>query len=379
MKVGLISFHSFLESGGVKTHLFGLSKELEKKKVRVKIIVPRRDLNERYSKNVILLGTSIPVNLGGGMTDLVFNFAPGTIETTLIKEKFDVLHFHNASIPSFFQILLSPLSFKTLNILSLHSDISRMGFLKKIPQLFEFFIKFCNWRIDGAIAVSKLPFEALKDFKGPKIIIPNGIDLERFNPSLPKIKKLRDGKINLLFVGRIEKRKGLIYLLKAFYFLRKKYKNLRLIVVGEGPERERCEKFVKQHAIPDVMFLGQIENELPRIYVSCDIFVAPSIFGESFGIIILEAMASRLPVAGFANEGFKGVLEGKKGEKFLVKPKDYKALAKKIEVLINNKNLREEMGKWGEKEAVKYSWERISERVLRFYQYCKKLKKSKTI
>ena len=375
MKVGLISFHSFSGPGGVKSHLLGLSKEFEKKGIKTKIIVPRVHLNENYSKKVILLGTSIPVNLGGGMTDLVFNFAPGTIETILIKEKFDILHFHNASVPSFFQILISPLSFKSLNILTLHSDISRMKFLKKVPQIFELFVKFCNWRIDGAIAVSRVAFKGLKDFKKPKIIIPNGIDLERFNPYQPKIKKLKDGKLNLLFVGRIEKRKGLIYLLRAFYFLRKKYQNLRLIVVGEGPEREKCENFVKKYAIPDVVFLREIEKKLPSIYTSCDIFCAPSIFGESFGIIILEAMASRLPVVGFANEGFKEILKGKKGEEFLVKIKDYRSLAKKIELLIRNENLRDEMGRWGEKEAKKYSWEKISEKILAFYRYCQKLKK----
>jgi len=374
MKVALISFHSFLEPGGVKTHVLNLAKEFEKRKIEFKIVVPRRKIKENYGKNVILLGTSFPLIWGGGVSDLVFNFIPISIERCLIKEKFTILHFHNASFPSFFQILFSPLSFKTTNILTFHSDIERSNFLKKFPQFFEIFINCCNLRLDGLIAVSKVALKYFEKFKKPKVLIPNGVDLEVFNPRNEKIKKYLDGKINLLFVGRIEERKGLIYLLKAFLILKRKYQNLRLIVAGDGPERENCEKFVRENNLKDVIFLGNVEKELPSLYATCDIFCAPSIFGESFGLVILEAMASGKPVVGFANEGYKELMKGKKGEKFLAKPKDFRELAKKIEILIKNEKMRKEMGEWGLKEAKNYSWERITKRVLDFYQFCKREK-----
>lgn len=374
MKVALISFHSFLEPGGVKTHILALAKEYEKRGIDFKIIVPRRKIGENYGKKVILLGTSIPVNFGGGISDLVFNFLPASIESTLLKEKFDILHFHNASFPSFFQILLSPLTFKTLNILTFHSDIERSQLLKKYPQLFRFFLSFCNLRLDGLIAVSKVAFKYLKDFKKPKTIIPNGVDLEVFNPNQPTIKEFLDGKINLLFVGRIEERKGLIYLLKAFQILEKKFKNLRLIVIGDGPEKERCENFVRKNNLKNVLFLGAIEKNLPSYYASSHIFCAPSIYGESFGLVILEAMAAGLPVVGFANEGYKNLFKRKIGERFLAKPKDFKELAKKIEILIKNENLRKKLSQWGQKEVQKYSWSKIAEKILDFYNLCAKRK-----
>ena len=374
MNVALISFHSFIEPGGVKTHLLNLAKEFKKKKIDFKIAVPRRKLNENYGKDVVLFGTSFPLNWGGGSADLVFNFTPISIERFLMKEKFEVLHFHNVSFPSFFQILLSPLSFTTTNILTFHSDIERSNFLKNFSQLFDIFVSFCNWRLDGLIAVSKTALKYFEKFKKPKVIIPNGVDLNLFNPKNKKIEKFLDGKINLLFVGRIEERKGLIYLLKAFLILKNKYQNLRLIIAGDGPERENCEKFVKENNLKDVIFLGKLEKEIPSLYATCDIFCAPSIFGESFGLVILEAMASGKPVVGFANEGYKELLRGKKGERFLAKPKDFKELAQKIEVLIKNEKLREEIGKWGEKEAKKYSWEKIAEKILNFYQICKRKK-----
>jgi phosphatidylinositol alpha-mannosyltransferase len=374
MKVALITFHSFLEEGGVKRHVLALKEEFEERGIETKIIVPRRNRNEDYGKDVILLGTSFKLNLGGGISDLVFNFDHFAIERVLKKEKFDVLHFHNASFPSFFQILLSPYAFKTLNILTFHSDVSRSNFLK---TFFPLFLSFCNLRLDGLIAVSEVALSFFKDFKKPKVLIPNGVNLKEFSPKGEKFKEFLDGKLNLLFVGRIEERKGLIYLLKAFEILKRKYQNLRLIVVGEGPERKNCEDFVKEKNLKDVVFLGELKGkELFKIYRTGHIFCAPSIFGESFGLVILEAMASGLPFVAFANEGYKSWLKGKKGEEFLVPPKNHVLLAKKIEILIKNPQKRKELSLWGQKEAKKYSWSEIAQRVLNFYQACKAQKKN---
>jgi phosphatidylinositol alpha-mannosyltransferase len=374
MKIALITFHSFLEEGGVKRHILALKEEFKKRNIETKIIAPRRKITEDYGKDVILLGTSFKLNFGGGISDLVFNFDHFAIDRVLKKEKFDVLHFHNASFPSFFQILLSPFTFKTLNILTFHSDISRSNFLK---TFFPLFLNFCNLRLDGLIAVSEVALSFFKDFKKPKVLIPNGVNLKEFSPKGERFNEFLDGKINLLFVGRIEERKGLIYLLKAFEILKRKYQNLRLIVVGEGPERKNCEDFVKEKKLKDVVFLGELRGkELFKIYRTGHIFCAPSIFGESFGLVILEAMASGLPFVAFANEGYKSWLKGKKGEEFLVPPKNYVLLAKKIEILIKDPQKRKELSLWGQKEAREFSWSNIAQKVLNFYQICKAQKKN---
>ena len=105
--------------------------------------------------------------------------------------------------------------------------------------------------------------------------------------------------------------------------------------------------------------------------------MSPAIYGESFGIVLVEAMACGIPVVAFANEGYKEVLKKGKGERFLVKPKDYKTLAKKLEILIKNKELRKEMGEWGQIEAKKYSWPKIADQVLDFYELCRKNKQKR--
>ena len=111
------------------------------------------------------------------------------------------------------------------------------------------------------------------------------------------------------------------------------------------------------------------EEKAASYYKSCDIYCSPAIFGESFGLVLVEAMACQKPVVAFANEGYKSVLIGK-GARLLAKPRDYKTLAQKLEILIKDKKLRREMGEWGTKEAKKYSWTKIASQVLNFYQLC---------
>lgn len=375
MKVGLVSLHSFLKPGGVKTHIFGLYREFQKKGIRTKIIAPRRETAENYGKNVILLGTSFSFPFGGSQSDLAIHFDSEVIDETLNREKFDVLHFHNFSFPSSFQILEKS---EALNILTFHSNIDGSDFLKNFPFFLYILKQIINWKIDGIIGVAPLSLEVFKDYKGPKIIIPNGVDIKTFNPKNPKIKKFRDGKINILFVGRIEKRKGLIYLLKAYKILEKKFPNIRLIIIGEGELKEKAENWAKDNNLKEVYFEGEkTREELASYFATSDIFCAPSIFGESFGIIILEALASGLPVVAFANRGYRELISGKKGEEFLVKSKDYKGLAKKMEVLIQKEKLRKEIGKWGLEEAKKYSWAKISNQVLNFYKFCQKQRKER--
>jgi len=380
MKIGLVSFHSFFQPGGVKNHIFGLYNEFKKKGIKTKIIVPRRKRNEYYHKDVILLGTSFPINFSGSEADLDVNFNPISVERVLKRENFDILHFHNFGFPSALQILFSsPLS-TTLNILTFHANIEENKLLKNFPGILNMFNMVCQWKIDGIIGVSSLCLNVFKKYKKPKIIIPNGVDLTKFNPHPLKSTNLpySKDKINILFVGRIEKRKGLIYLLKAFKILEKKFsQKIRLIVVGDGNLRKDSENYVKRNNLKEVYFEGRVSDTLPY-YKTADIFVSPAIFGESFGIVLLEAMASGIPFVAFANKGYKEFLKSSPAEKFLVNPRDYHGLSEKIEFLIEHPDIRKKIAFWGQKESQKYAWPKIADRVLKFYHFCQKAKEKKT-
>jgi len=369
MKIGLVSFHTFSKPGGVKNHILGLAKEFKKKGIEIKIIVPRRKAKENYGEDVIILGTSLPFNLFGTQGDLCFNFNARAITKLFEKEKFDVLHFHNFIIPSALQMIEKS---ESLNILTFHASLEGVNRSNTFNTLFNLYKKLIYKKVDGIITVSKFVSNYFNDFNGPRAVIPNGIDLNKFNPNVPKIKRFKGNKINILFVGRIEERKGLIYLLKAYEILLKKFQNLiRLIIVGDGPQREECEDFVKKRKLKNVFFVGKKnEDEVPYYFSTADIFCAPSLFGESFGIVLLEAMATKKPVVAFANNGYRELLEGKAAEQFLVKPKDYIDLAKKLEILIKDKKLREEVGEKLYIDAQSYSWPVVANMVLDFYNYC---------
>lgn len=377
MKIGLITFHTFSQPGGVKRHILDLSKNLREKGHKIKIIVPRRKRSENYGKDVILLGTSFPIDFSGTQADLDINFNPISIERNLKREKFDVLHLHNFGFPSILQILISPSASNTLNVLTFHSNMEGSGVLKNFPGFLYLLNKICQWKIDGVIGVAPLIMNYFKPYEGPKKVISNGIDLAKFNINVSKIKKYCDGKINLLFVGRIEERKGLIYLLKAFKILNKKFSNLRLIIVGDGPLKQECKKYVKNNKLKEVIFEGRVKGNIAHYYRTADVFISPALYRESFGLVLLEAMACGAPVVAFANQGYKEVLKNKSSGRFLTKPKDYKILAKKIEILIKNPGLREKVSRKGIEEVKQYSWQTITSQILDFYKVCQKYKSHK--
>ncbi|PIX92669.1 hypothetical protein COZ26_00585, partial [Candidatus Kuenenbacteria bacterium CG_4_10_14_3_um_filter_39_14] len=167
MRIGLISFHSFYQPGGVKRHVLGLHKEFKRRGIYSKIIAPRRKWSEDYGKDVILLGTSFPLSFSGSQADFDINFNPLAIERVLKKEKFDVLHFHNFGFPSAYQILEKS---EALNILTFHANISGSKFFKRFPSLLYVFNRLAQWKIDGVIGVAPLNIKVFKKYTGPKAV-----------------------------------------------------------------------------------------------------------------------------------------------------------------------------------------------------------------
>jgi phosphatidylinositol alpha-mannosyltransferase len=224
-------------------------------------------------------------------------------------------------------------------------------------------------KLDGKIAVSKPAMEyASKYVPGAYDIIPNGIDLEHFSSDVPPIQEFRDGKLNLVFVGRLERRKGLDYLLRAYHQVKQEVPDSRVIVVGPGTRlRKKYERWIKQHKVKDVVFIGYATYiDLPRYYQTADIFCCPATGRESFGIVLVEAMAMGKPVVATNIDGYASVVtHGEEG--LLVPPKDSEKLAEALLTLLKDKALRQKMGEKGRLTAQNYSWEQIAKRVSDYY------------
>ena len=195
-------------------------------------------------------------------------------------------------------------------------------------------------------------------FPGYYNIITNGIDLDHFHPEVEPLPEFNDGKFNILFVGRFEKRKGLRYLVRAFARLKEEMPNTRLIIVGpDGGLRAGYEKSVKRAGLQDVVFAGFVSyDELPRYYRSAHIFCSPATGQESQGIVLLEALACGTPVVASNIEGFASVItHGEEG--MLVTPKDEEKLALSLVHLLADAGLREAMSQRGILTAQNYGLE----------------------
>ena len=365
MKIGLVCPYTFSRPGGVQEHVKALYQEFKKFGQEVKIIVPRKSKTEDYGGDVILLGRSIEAGANDSIIDLSLAAKPLEIRRLLAQEQFDILHFHGLAPFLPFQILKAS---KATNILTWHSVLEgskTFKYLTVLRRMVNFYLK---KKFQGLILVSAICKNEIKGFLGHQTVIPNGVDLQRFSPNLESLTEFKDGSFNILFVGRIEKRKGLIYLLRAFLLLQKKHYNLRLIVVGDGDQRENCELFVAAKKVQNVIFCGAVSKEdLPRYYATADLFISPATHGESFGIVLLEAMACGTPVLGFANNGYQGVLKEKAAD-CLAEPRNVWELAEKMAGLLKDEKKREELREWGLKEVKKYSWPKVAEKVLDFYE-----------
>ncbi|MFB3053135.1 MAG: glycosyltransferase family 4 protein, partial [Dehalococcoidia bacterium] len=199
--------------------------------------------------------------------------------------------------------------------------------------------------------------------------IPSGVGLPFFATEVPPIPKYIDHRRNILFLGRLEKRKGLPYLLEAYAILKQEMPDIRLIVVGgDGGMLPACERYIRHKGLTDIVFTGYVaEKELPSYYKTADVYCAPNTGAESLGIVLLEAMAAGTPIVASQIDGFADLLtDGQEG--LLVPPRDAKALAAALKRLLSDAALREEMGKQGAKTAQLYSWERVSAQVLEYYQ-----------
>ncbi len=365
MKIALVSPYDFTWPGGVTAHISQLAHQFTLQGHQVKILAPHspsRDFPE--DSDVVPLGRSVPIPSAGSIARLSFSvWLRSKIKDTLSKESFDIVHLHEPLMPVLPLMVLQYSN--SLNVGTFHAVFGRFrnyGWSHRILKRYWF------KRLNGLIAVSPAAHGYVsRFFPGDYQIIPNGIDIDYFTHPRPAIPGLDDGKLNILFVGRLEKRKGLRYLLEAYGRLKWDFPNIRLLVAGPGNLDKDCYRVLSERNLKDVVFLGNVPyHDLPRYYQSAHIYCAPATGRESFGIVLLEAMASGKPVVASRIEGYSAVVKhGDQG--LLVPPKDSTSLADAIALLIRNSDLRYQLAARGRQTVEQYRWEKVAQRVMDFY------------
>jgi phosphatidylinositol alpha-mannosyltransferase len=367
MKIALVSPYDFKHPGGVVNHIRSLAYEFARLGHDVRIIAPASHPEPRGEPHFIPIGRPRPIPSSGSISriSLSLHLAP-KIKRVLNQEKFDIVHLHEPFVP---MLCSAMLRFSNgVNVGTFHAYEGRPGYGLGRPVT-TFVLRRRNRKLKGRIAVS-VPAQryASKHVTGEFTVIPNGVDLRRFNPEVRPLPEFEDNKLNILFVGRIEPRKGFVYLLKAFKVLKMENQNLRLIVVGPGLWfKRKYELQVRMAGIKDVVFAGGVSFEdLPHYYASADIFCAPATGRESFGMILLEAMALGKPIVASNIEGYASVVTDSQ-EGLLVPPRDVNQLVKAINRLIDDPELRAKMGASGLISVKKYDWPIIAGRILEYY------------
>jgi phosphatidylinositol alpha-mannosyltransferase len=373
MNIGLVSPYDYAYPGGVNTHISNLAMTMAGMGHRVKILAPCSDKRALPKTTPIIpLGRTIPYPSNGSVARLTLSmWLMPKIKAILEEERFDILHFHEPLFPSLPWMVL-PYS-HSVNVATFHAFYRRSaGYTVWKPMLMRFYNK-----LHGNIAVSEPARKFVsRYFPGDYCIIPHGVDLERFAAKVPPMDRYNDGRLNILFVSRLEKRKGAKYLLQAYLRAKKDCPPSRLIMVGPGERlRREYERWIESVNLEDVVFTGHVPyTDLPRYYHTADIFSIPAVGQESFGIVLLEAMAAGKPIVATDIEGYASVVNSG-AEGILVRPKDERSLASALVSLANDKDLREQMGARGRAKAEALSWPTIAQRTLDFYQECMKEKR----
>ncbi|TMD37055.1 MAG: glycosyltransferase family 4 protein [Chloroflexi bacterium] len=365
MKIGLVSPYDFASPGGVTDHVRHLARQLRRLDHAVRIFAPSSRADVDFdTAEFYRIGSpiSVPVNDSVARITLSFHLADRVAEI-IERERFDVLHFHEPLMPAL-PITMLRMS-QAANVGTFHAFAkSNIGYFYGRPLLEPYLA-----HLHRGIAVSE-PAKAFVNryFPGfPLKVIPNGIDVSVFHPGHAPIRHLRDERVNILFVGRLEKRKGLGYLLRGYEFMKQRVPNTRLIVVGDGPLRSSVESYISRHRVPDVVMAGYVpDTVLPRYYCSADIFCAPATGAESFGIVLLEAMATGLPVVATEIDGYMSVLEPGR-DSLTVQPKSWSELGAALVILARDAQLRTRMGAYGLEKARRYAWDEVASQVLEVY------------
>jgi phosphatidylinositol alpha-mannosyltransferase len=225
-----------------------------------------------------------------------------------------------------------------------------------------------NKGLDGRIVVSEAARHTITRYvKGDYRLIPNGVDYRRFAGEVEPPPHLADDRPTLLFVGRIEARKGIPYLLEAYKIVKQRVKDARLVIVGEGGLKHEYEQLAKKLHLEDVLFEGFVAPEsLASYYQRADVFCSPSTVNESFGITLLEAMASHAPAVATSINGSNTLGEdGVTG--LIVPPKEPQLMADAILRLLDDRALATRLADAAQERACQFDWEEIAKSLLAYY------------
>ena len=356
MRVGLVCPYAWDVPGGVQAHVRDLSARLLLLGHEVSVLAPVDEPDDvDLPAHLVPAGRSVPVPYNGSVARLAFG--PLALARTLRwlrAGEFDVLHVHEPTVPSL--SMLACFAAQGPLVATFHTSTTRSRAL----QVFGTALQPGLEKVTGRIAVSAAARRVIMEhLGGDAVLVPNGVEVARFEGAAPL--PLADGRPTVVFLGRLdEPRKGLTVLLCALPALTARVPDVRVLVAGPGEAPEGLP--------PCVELLGRVgEADKPRLYATADVYCAPNVFGESFGIVLTESMAAGTPVVASDLEAFRSVLDdGRAGALFPVG--DAAALADLLADLLADPARRAALAEQGRRAVRAYDWGTVARAVVEVYE-----------
>jgi phosphatidyl-myo-inositol alpha-mannosyltransferase len=363
VRIGIVCPYSWDIPGGVQAHVRDLAEKLLALGHTVSVLAPGDEDTPGLPPYVVAAGKAVPIPYNGSVARLQFGLVSAArVRRWLRDGAFDVVHVHEPAPPSL--SLLTCMIHDGPLVATFHVATLRSRFLSMFDTVLQPFLE----KISGRIAVSPAARKVIVEhLGGDAVVIPNGVATEHYAAAGPFSGFPRPGG-TIGFIGRYdEPRKGMDVLVEALDILAPDRPGLRLMVAGRGD----AEDFLG--ALPDrvaerVELLGQVsETDKARLLRSVDVYCAPNTGQESFGVILLEAMAARTPIVASDIEAFRRVLDGgAAGRQFPAG--DPAALAIALTDVLDDPALQSRLVAAGDQAVAPYDWSVIVAEVLRVYE-----------
>jgi len=366
MKIAIFTPYNIFKSGGVQEHVQAQTDILRSRGHTVFVVTPRpRNVKEVDAPDgVLFLGSSARIKTPHATHSDISASVDNEAIDRLLGMDFDIVHVHEPMSPIVGRQLLIRAEGRAIRVGTFHAAMPGNMLGKSLVSTFKSYAKSVAPHIDVITAVSPAAIGYIQDFTElPIHYVPNGIISKDYKPkNIPRDPSL------IVFIGRLEKRKGAKMAIDAFRVLKDRKPDARLVIGGDGPLRESLEQYVRDHEIDDVSFLGFISTDKKlELLNTCSIFTSPALYGESFGIVLAEALAMGAPIVCHPNDGYSWVMRDT-GRLSLVDCTDANAYADRMQLLMEDQSLQTVWQKWAKQYVEQFDYAKIVDQYEAIYE-----------
>jgi len=366
MNIAIFIPYNIYKSGGVQEHVQYQAQILRNRGHDVTVITPkpREHTVKKAPKGTVFLGGSTRIKAPHATSaDVSVSIDNAAIDAVLAND-YDIVHVHEPLVPVAARQVLARAEDKAVRVGTFHAALPGNALGKSLVSTYKTYARAVLPHVDVITAVSPAAIGYIQAYAKKEInYIPNGIHSESYAPQSQK----RDQNM-ILFIGRLEKRKGARLAIKAFAELKKTKPKAKLVIAGDGPLRKTLEQYVKDRKITNVKFLGYISEKMKlKLLSTCGIYTSPAIYGESFGIVLAEAMSMQAPIVAHPNDGYKWVLQ-ETGRLSLVDCTDQIAYSQRMQLMMEDNDLRELWQNWAGEYVKRFDYEKIVDSYEQLYR-----------